>query len=59
MNLYTVGYKKYNEAHSLIIVASTPHKALDGAKAEMKKTWSSSFEIVSLEKVQTVDRIQM
>ncbi len=58
MKLYKVTYKKYNAVEIISIVATTPAKALDGAKQVLKAKYESSREILSVEKVQDIDRVE-
>jgi hypothetical protein len=58
MKLFKISYKHYNTIATIAIVAANPAKALDGAKIVLKAKYAASDEIVSVEKVQDIDRVE-
>jgi hypothetical protein len=58
MKLYKVTHKHYSGLQTVSIVAANADKALVGARFVLKKKYSQGDEIVSVEKVQDIDRIE-
>ena len=58
MNLYEITYKRYNnETRDCSIVAATPLRALEGARALMRKQYIGNNEILSVVKKQAIDKV--
>lgn len=58
MTVYKITYKKYNESKTCHIAARSITKAVEVGLAYLKKNESYSYEIIGIEKVLSLARVQ-